>query len=139
MTKGLEEAEAIEALATVRDFCAESVIEFMAACGVRTTTPPPQLVELLTLYGLRAIDIGQELAHRKATFGGIAPALRGGAMPIGSGIAPALRRGTMPAEAAEAALDDRSESGVLPTAHGSRRRRRPSAEITSKIVLSSRR
>jgi hypothetical protein len=113
MTKGFDEAEAIEALATVRDFCAESVIEFMAACGVRTTTKPPQLVELLTLYGLRAIEIGQELAHRKATL----PA----------------------AEAAENARRDRSDSGLLPTAHGSRRRRRQSAEITSKIVLSSRR
>jgi len=113
MTKGFDEAEAIEVLGPVRDFCAESVIEFMAACGVRTTTTPPRLVELLTLYGLRAIDIGQELAHRKATL----PA----------------------AEAAETAIDDRSESGLLPTAHGSERRRRRSAEVTSKIVLRSNR
>ena len=146
MTEELNEAQAVEALASDRDRCAQSVLEFMAACGVRTTTMPPQLLELLTLYGLKAIDIGHELAHKKRTWpetagtvtaaassSGIAPALRGGAISS-SGIAPALRGGAMSSARAE-----RSESGLLPTAQGSERRRKRSAEITRKVVLASQR
>jgi hypothetical protein len=103
MTAEWSEAQAVELLATERDQCVQGVIEFMAACGVRTTTVPPQLLELLTLYGLTAIDIGKELAHRKAT------------------------------------LDERPDSGLLQRAHGSERRRRPSAEITQKVLLASQR
>jgi hypothetical protein len=116
MTEEWSEALAVELLATERDQCAQRVLEFMGACGVRTSTVPPQLLELLTTFGLTAIDIGKQLAHRKRT------------MPA-----------TEPDEATRNALAERGDSGVLPTGGGSERRRRSSAEITQKVLLASQR
>lgn len=67
VTSQFEEADAVEALAPARDRCAQRVLEFMAACGVRVTTPPPQLLELLTAYGFHAIGIGRALGPAKQT------------------------------------------------------------------------
>lgn len=65
VTSQFEEADAVEALTPARDQCAQSVLEFMAACGVRITTAPPQLLEVLTAYGFHAVGIGRALAHGK--------------------------------------------------------------------------
>lgn len=64
-TTDFDEAEAAEALAHELNRCAHAVLEFMSACGVRVTTMPPQLLELFTVYGFRAIDIGHALARSK--------------------------------------------------------------------------
>jgi hypothetical protein len=120
MADDFSEAQAVEALSSERDLCAQRVIEFMAACGVRTTTTPPQLLELLTLYGLKAVDIGRELVHAKRT--------------LDEAEAREAR------DAAATAFAARGDSGMLPTTpageqHESGRRRRGSAEITRKVVL----
>jgi len=62
VTSQFEEADAVEALTPERDQCAQRVLEFMAACGVKVTTAPPQLLEALTAYGFHALGIGRALA-----------------------------------------------------------------------------
>jgi hypothetical protein len=66
VTSNFEEA-AVETLSPERDRCLQSILEFMAACGVRVTSPPPQLLELLTAYGFHAISIGRALAPVQQT------------------------------------------------------------------------
>jgi hypothetical protein len=76
VTTEFDETEAAKALAHERDRCAHAVLEFMSACGVRVTTMPPQLFELFTAYGFKAIDIGHALARAKRPKRAVEPPAR---------------------------------------------------------------
>lgn len=51
-----------------RDHCLDDVRAFIEACGVKLNgRQTPQLVELLTQYGLACLDLGKRYAHEADT------------------------------------------------------------------------
>lgn len=107
-----DEARIIAALAPARERCAQDVLEFMSACGVRFTTVPPLLLQLLTTYALTAVDVGQALARATGPNRSAEPVA-----PLPNGVT---------------SCDD---SGVRWTTDGTRRLRTDPNDVTRKVAL----